>query len=183
MGFKHWEEILFPGRGLTTMTSFFLLTSLHLRWKLVEISGFVGNGSKEVEFFSRRGWNYCTTSRKQTSLLFVGKRNLGIDAWAEKKLFRDAEFWGPKSEVQCWAGAPSSIHALLHGGKRSALACGTRWQCSELTLNLISWHLGGYYTVWSSQQSRWYLCFIGKRSCDQSITVPTETRFFSPNVF
>lgn len=101
------------------MTSFFLLTSLYLRWKLVEISGFIGNRSKEVQFFSRSGWNHCTTSRKQTSLLFVGKRDLGTDEWAERKLFRDAEFGGPKSEVQCWAGAPSSMHALLHEEKIS----------------------------------------------------------------
>lgn len=67
MGFKHWEEILFSGMTLPTMKLFFLLTSLYLRWKLVEIGGFVGDRSKEVKLFSRSGWNHCTTSREQTS--------------------------------------------------------------------------------------------------------------------
>lgn len=181
MAFKHWEDILFPGTTLPTMKLFFLLTSLYLRWKLVEISGFVGNRSKEVKLFSRSGWNHCATSREQTSPCL----------WARETWVLMSEQKGNTSgiprhgslKVKYTVGLELPVLSMLHG-KRLALACGARWQCRELTLNLIfSWHLGGYYTVWFSQQSRWCLCPTGKGSYHQSVTVPTEILFFSPNVF
>lgn len=50
----------------------------------MKISASVGNGSREPKFRSRSVWNCCIMARKQTRLMFVGKRDLGIDEWAER---------------------------------------------------------------------------------------------------